>query len=178
MNGGNFPATKMSGWLENNLRKAGHRLPTPIFCMNSKWRAKVCSKNNFKNTIWCLHISFFSFFYLFSGCAALDVYIILTVFLLICRFTSLYWSKEQSMPLCHQLRQTFACQFAEQFASRIFYPHFGNAFIYISARRKKVYEYIKMLNVVVTNIQLKKKLDDSFHFSLAPSLPPSPTPHP
>ena len=134
MNGGNAPTAKLSGWLENSFRKTGHRLPTPIFCMNSKWRVKVCSKNNFKNTIWCLHISFYSFFHHFSGCAALDVYIILAVFLLICQFTSLYWSKEQSMPLCHQLRQIFACQFAEQFASRIFYPHFGNAFLYISAR--------------------------------------------
>ena len=80
--------------------------------------------------------TYFIFLFLlpFSGCAALDVYIILAVFLLICRFASLYWSKEQSMPLCHQLRQTFACQLAEQFASRIFYPHFGNAFIYISVR--------------------------------------------
>ena len=38
-----------------------------------------------------------------------------------------------------------------------------------------MYEFIKMLNVVVTNIQLSKKLDNSFHFS--PSLPPSPAPH-
>ena len=115
MNGGNVPTAKLSGWLENTFRKTGHRLPTPIFCMNSKWRVKVCSKNNFKNTEYGVYIFHFTLsFTIFSGCAALDVYIILTVFLLICRFTSLYWSKEQSMPLCHQLRQTFACQLAEQ----------------------------------------------------------------